>query len=130
MEKYLSLIQARNLKKDIAEFDIGDTVDVHLKIIEEGKTRIQTFGGVAIARAGSGLGESFTVRKISYGEGVEMVFPLHSPSIDKIKVVKKGDVRRSKLYYLKRKIGKDSRVEERIEHAHREATPKAGEAAK
>jgi large subunit ribosomal protein L19 len=70
-----------------------------------------------IARAGSGLTETFTVRKISYGEGVEMVFPLHSPSIDRIKVVKKGDVRRAKLYYLKRKIGKDTKVDEKIEHA-------------
>lgn len=130
MEKYLSLIQAKNLKKDIPEFNIGDTVDVQLKIVEEGKTRIQTFEGVVIARAGSGLGETFTVRKISYGEGVEMVFPIHSPSIDKIKVAKKGDVRRAKLYYLKRKVGKGSRVEEKIEHAHNDAAPKAGETAK
>ncbi|MBP7056038.1 MAG: 50S ribosomal protein L19 [Candidatus Omnitrophica bacterium] len=130
MHNILSLIQAKNLKKDIPEFNIGDTVDVQLKIVEEGKTRIQTFEGVVIARAGSGLGETFTVRKISYGEGVEMVFPLHSPSIDRIKVAKKGDVRRAKLYYLKRKIGKGSRVEEKIEHTHGESAPQAGEAAK
>ena len=126
LQNLLPMIQAQYLKKDIPQFGIGDTVDVQLKIVEEGKSRIQTFEGVAIARAGSGLGETFTVRKISYGEGVEMVFPLHSPSIDKIKVVKKGDVRRAKLYYLKTKIGKGSRVEEKIEHAGDQATPPTG----
>lgn len=132
MENFINLVEARFLKKDIPEFAIGDTVDVQLKIVEEGKTRIQTFEGVVIARAASGLRETFTVRKISYGEGVEMVFPLHSPSIEKIKLVKKGDVRRAKLYYLKRKIGKGSRVEEKIEHADHpdQATPPTGEAAK
>ena len=117
MENIIKLIESKFLKKDIPEFGVGDTVDVQLKIVEEGKSRIQTFEGVVIARAGSGLGESFTVRKISYGEGVEMVFPLNSPSIEKIKVVKKGDVRRAKLYYLKRKVGKDTKVDEKIEHA-------------
>ena len=120
MEDIIRLVESKFLKKDITAFDIGDTVDVQLKIVEEGKSRIQTFEGVVIARAGSGLGESFTVRKISYGEGVEMVFPLNSPSIDKIKVVKKGDVRRAKLYYLKRKVGKDTKVDEKIEHAKTE----------
>ena len=116
MEKLMNLIEAKYLKKDISKFDIGDTVDVNMKIVEEGKSRIQTFEGIVIAKAGSGLRESFTVRKISYGEGVEMVFPLHSPLIDKIKVVKKGDVKRAKLYYLKRKVGKETRVDEKIEH--------------
>ena len=123
MEKYLELVEAKFLKKDVPVFNIGDTVDVQLKIVEEGKSRIQTFEGVVIARAGSGLRESFTVRKISYGEGVEMVFPLHSPSIDKIKVVKKGDVRRAKLYYLKRKVGKETKVDEKIEHAQAQTPP-------
>ena len=117
MENIIKLVESKFLKKDIPVFAIGDTIDVQLKIVEEGKSRIQTFEGVAIARAGSGLSETFTVRKISYGEGVEMVFPLHSPSIDKIKVMKKGDVRRAKLYYLKRKVGKDTKVDEKIEHA-------------
>lgn len=129
LDKLLPLIQAKNLKKDIPAFSIGDTVDVLLKIVEEGKTRLQTFEGTVIARSGSGLGETFTVRKISYGEGVEMVFPLHSPSIEKIKVAKKGDVRRAKLYYLKKKIGKGSRVEEKIEHAEDQGSPSAGEKA-
>jgi len=117
MENVIKFIESKFLKKDICKFDIGDTLDVHLKIVEEGKSRIQSFEGVVIARAGSGLTETITVRKISYGEGVEMVFPLHSPSIDKIKVVKKGDVNRAKLYYLKRKVGKESKVEEKVEHA-------------
>ena len=117
MDKQLELIESKYLKKDIPRFNVGDTVDVQIKIVEEGKTRLQTFEGTVIARAGSGLTESFTVRKISYGEGVEIVFPLHSPSIEKIKVMKKGDVNRAKLYYLKRKVGKETKVDEKIEHA-------------
>lgn len=117
MGDMLKLVEAKFLKKDLTKFNIGDTVDVALKIIEEGKSRLQTFEGIVIARAGSGLTETFTVRKISYGEGVEMVFPMHSPSIDKVKVVKKGDVKRAKLYYLKRKVGKETRVDEKITHA-------------
>ena len=125
------MIEAKFLKKEITDFGIGDTVDVQMKIVEEGKSRIQTFEGVVIARAGEGLTETFTVRKISYGEGVEMVFPLHTPSIDKIKLVKKGDVRRAKLYYLKRKVGKETKVEEKIAHTQSDSpASKAGEAAK
>jgi large subunit ribosomal protein L19 len=124
MDKYANLIEAQHIKKDIPKFNIGDTVDVQVKIMEEGKTRLQSFEGIVIARAGSRLGETFTVRKISYGEGVERVFPLHSPSVDKIVVVKKGDVKRAKLYYLKRKVGKATRVEEKIEgHGTAEAAP-------
>lgn len=123
MDKYVDLVEAKYLKKDIPKFSIGDTVDVQLKIVEEGKTRLQTFEGVVIARAASGLRETFTVRKISYGEGVEFVFPLHTPTIEKIKVIKKGDVKRAKLYYLKRKVGKASKVEEKIEHAAETETP-------
>lgn len=132
MENYIKFVESKFLKKDLPQFDIGDTVDVQLKIVEEGKSRIQIFEGVVIARAGSGLTETFTVRKISYGEGVEMVFPIHSPSIDKVKTVKKGDVRRAKLYYLKKKIGKESKVDEKVEHAHIQApeAPKPREEAK
>jgi len=114
MEDFIKLTEAANIKKDIPDFSIGDTVDVQLKIVEEGKARIQTFEGIVIARRGSGLRETFTVRKISYGEGVERIFPLHSPSIDKIEVVKKGDVKRAKLYYLKRKVGKETKVDEKV----------------
>ena len=127
MDKNIKLVESKFLKKDIPQFNIGDTVDVQLKIVEEGKSRIQTFEGIIIARAGSGLTETFTVRKVSYGEGVEMVFPLHSPSIDKIKVMKKGDVRRAKLYYLKRKVGKETKVEEKITHAEGQAAPQVRE---
>ncbi len=116
MNKYIKLVEAAHLKKDIPKFNVGDTVDVLVKIVEEGKTRAQSFEGVVIARKGSGISETFTVRKISYGEGVERVLPLHSPSIEKIVVVKKGDVKRAKLYYLKNKIGKETKVEEKIEH--------------
>ena len=129
MDKHIKLVESKFLKKDMPQFNIGDTVDVQMKIVEEGKSRIQTFEGIVIARAGEGLTETFTVRKVSYGEGVEMVFPLHSPSIDKIKIVKKGDVKRAKLYYLKRKVGKETRVEEKIQHAEdKTATPPREEA--
>jgi large subunit ribosomal protein L19 len=109
------MIEAQFLKKDIPKFNIGDTIDVQVRIVEEGKTRLQSFEGILIARRGSGLRETITVRKISYGEGVERIFPLHSPSIEKISLVKKGDVRRAKLYYLEKKIGKETKVEERLE---------------
>jgi large subunit ribosomal protein L19 len=130
MENLFKLVESKFLKKDVSQFNIGDTVDVQMKIVEEGKSRIQTFEGTVIARAGSGLTETFTVRKVSYGEGVEMVFPLHSPSIERIKLVKKGDVRRAKLYYLKRKVGKETKVEEKITRAEAPATPKGGEEVK
>ena len=117
MDKYTKLVEAVHLKKDIPQFNVGDTIDVFVKIVEEGKSRAQTFEGIVIAKKGSSLGETFTVRKISYGEGVERVFPLHTPSIEKIVVIKKGDVKRAKLYYLKKKIGKETKVEEKIEHA-------------
>ena len=117
MDKFVDFVEAKYLKKNIAKFNVGDTVDVKLKIVEEDKSRLQTYEGVVIAKAGSGLRETFTVRKVSYGEGVEMVLPLHSPSIEKIEVVRKGDVRRAKLYFLKKKVGKESKVEEKIEHS-------------
>jgi large subunit ribosomal protein L19 len=133
MSKFMDIIVARQMKKDIPQFNIGDTLDVQMKIVEEGKARIQTFEGTVIARAGKGLTESITVRKISYGEGVEMVFPLHSPAIERIKVAKKGDVRRAKLYYLKKKVGKETKVDEKIEHAgavHGASAATPGEEAK
>ncbi len=131
MDKYTKLVEAAHLKKDTPQFNIGDTIDVLVKIVEEGKTRAQSFEGIVIAKKGSGLRETFTVRKISYGEGVERVFLLHSPSIEKIVVVKKGDVRRAKLYYLKKKIGKETKVEEKIEHSSEEsAAARTGEESK
>ncbi len=103
------------LKEGLPEFRAGDTVKVHVKVVEGTKERIQIFQGVVIARKGGGTRESFTVRKISGGIGVERVFPLHSPSIDQIEVVRLGKVRRAKLYYLRNLRGKAARIEERRE---------------
>src|SRR5438874_13627982 len=102
--------------KDIPDFAPGDTVIVNVKVIEGERSRVQAYEGVCIGRAGHGLNENFTVRKISYGEGVERVFPLHSPMIDSIKVVRRGRVRRAKLYYLRGRRGKSARIGERQEH--------------
>jgi len=102
--------------KDLPDFAPGDTVIVNVKVVEGERSRVQAYEGVCIGRAGHGLNENFTVRKISYGEGVERVFPLHSPMIDSIKVVRRGKVRRAKLYYLRGRRGKSARIGERQEH--------------
>ena len=99
-------IEQEQLKQDLAEFNIGDTVKVHTRVVEGGKERVQIFAGIVIARRGHGINASFTVRKISYGEGVERVFPLHTPRIAKIEVTNKGKVRRAKLHYLRDRVGK------------------------
>ena len=101
--------------KDIPDFEPGDTVVVNVKVVEGERTRIQAYEGVCIARSGHGVNESFTVRKISYGEGVERVFPLYSPLVDSIKVVRRGKVRRAKLYYLRGLRGKKARISEKQE---------------
>lgn len=100
------------LKEKITDFSPGDTVRVHFKVVEGNRERIQIFEGVVISRKGRGINESFTVRRISYGVGVERVFPLHSPKITKIEVVRKGRVRRAKLYYLRKLRGKAARIKE------------------
>ena len=100
--------------KEIPDFQPGDTVIVNVKIIEGEKSRVQAYEGVCIGRAGAGLNENFTVRKISYGEGVERVFPLYAPMIDSIKVVRRGKVRRAKLYYLRGRSGKSARIREKL----------------
>ena len=102
--------------KEIPDFAPGDTVLVNVKVVEGDKSRIQAYEGVCIGRSGRGINESFTVRKISYGEGDERVFPIHSPMIDSIKVVRRGKVRRAKLYYLRGRRGKRARIVERQEH--------------
>jgi large subunit ribosomal protein L19 len=107
--------------KTIPEFQPGDTVIVNVKVKEGERTRVQAYEGVCIARNGGGLHESFTVRKISYGEGVERVFPVYSPSIDSIKVVRRGKVRRAKLYYLRDRRGKSARIAEKAETAAEKA---------
>jgi large subunit ribosomal protein L19 len=117
--------------KEIPDFQPGDTVVVNVKIVEGERSRVQAYEGVCIGRAGAGLNENFTVRKISYGEGVERVFPLYSPMIDSIKVVRRGKVRRAKLYYLRGRRGKSARIIERQDHsAQGEAAKAAGKAAK
>jgi large subunit ribosomal protein L19 len=113
--------------KEIPDFQPGDTVVVNVKIIEGERTRVQAYEGVCIGRAGGGLNENFTVRKISYGEGVERVFPLYSPIIDSIKVVRRGKVRRAKLYYLRGLRGKSARISERQEHVAEGTGGKAAE---
>jgi large subunit ribosomal protein L19 len=116
--------------KEIPEFQPGDTVIVNVKIVEGERSRVQAYEGVCIGRAGGGLNENFTVRKISYGEGVERVFPLYSPMIDSIKVVRRGQVRRAKLYYLRGLRGKSARITERQDHSAQGAAtakPKAAE---
>jgi large subunit ribosomal protein L19 len=102
--------------KEIPDFGPGDTVLVNYKVVEGERSRIQAYEGVCIGRAGSGLNENFTVRKISYGEGVERVFPLYSPMIDSIKIVRRGKVRRAKLYYLRGRRGKSARITEKQDH--------------
>ncbi len=102
----LDKIEKEQYRKDSPSFNVGDSVRVHTKVVEGDKERIQVFAGVVIGRRGHGLGESFTVRRISYGEGVERIFPIHSPRVDKIEVERKGDVRRAKLTYLRKRIGK------------------------
>jgi large subunit ribosomal protein L19 len=107
-------LEKNQLKKEITQFRVGDTVRIHTRIIEGQKERIQMFTGTVIARKGTGLAETFSVHRVAYGEGMERVFPLHSPRIAKIEVMKEGDVRRSKLYYLRGTSGKASKVKGRL----------------
>lgn len=111
--KNTDLIDKAYLRSDIPEFRPGDTVKVHVRVVEAGRERIQVFQGVVIRRQGGGLQETFTVRKISFGVGVERTFPLHSPSIDRLEIVSRGKVRRAKLYYLRELRGKKARIRER-----------------
>jgi large subunit ribosomal protein L19 len=120
--------------KSIPDFGPGDTVTVNVKVVEGERTRVQAYEGVCIARSGQGLNESFTVRKISYGEGVERVFPLYSPMVESIKLVRRGKVRRAKLYYLRNLRGKRARITERTDRkvegdSGRRSAPKAAVAA-
>ena len=109
--------QIAKLGRDVPDFQPGDTLIVNVKVKEGERARVQAYEGVCIARTGAGFQESFTVRKISYGEGVERVFPLYSPMIDSIKVVRRGKVRRAKLYYLRDRRGKSARIAERVDRS-------------
>ena len=115
MDPRIKALEQAQMKSDRPPFKAGDTVRVFVRIQEEDKTRIQPFEGVVIARKGGSLRETFTVRRISYGEGVERCFMLHSPFIEKILVVKRGNIHRAKLYYLRKKVGKGARIDERFE---------------
>ena len=112
MEELVKLIQAEYYKEDVPEFKAGDTLNVHVKIIEGDKERVQQFKGTCIQRRGDGATETFTVRKISGGIGVERIFPVHSPTIEKVEVLRRGKVRRARLFYLRDKIGKKARIKE------------------
>ena len=109
----LDVVDAKNLKTDIPDFRAGDNVKVHVNIVEGNRSRIQVFQGVVISRSGDGIRESFTVRKVSFQVGVERTFPVHSPIIDKIELVSRGDVRRAKLYYLRDLRGKAAKIREK-----------------
>ena len=109
----LDAVDATSLRKDVPAFRAGDELKIHVRVIEGNKSRIQTFQGVVIARSGSGIRETFTIRKLSYGVGVERTFPVHTPVIEKYEVLRHGDVRRAKLYYLRDLRGKASKIKER-----------------
>lgn len=124
----LDAVDAASLRKDIPNFRPGDELKVHVRVIEGNKSRVQVFQGLVISRRGSGIRETFTVRKISYGVGVERVFPVHAPVIEKIELVRKGEVRRAKLYYLRDLRGKAAKIRERrggeeLETLYAEAAP-------
>jgi len=109
------LVDQSSLRTDIPDFGPGDTLKVHVRVVEGSKERLQVFQGAVIRRQGSGLRETFTVRKVSYGVGVERTFPVHSPTIAKVEVVSRGDVRRAKLYYLRDRVGKSAKIKEKRE---------------
>jgi large subunit ribosomal protein L19 len=113
MPNPIELLEQRQLRPDVPQFKAGDTVRVHFRVIEGQRSRIQVFEGIAIKRQGSGVRETFTVRKQSFGVGVERTFPVHSPKVEKIEVMAIGDVNRAKLYYLREKVGKKARVREK-----------------
>lgn len=110
----VSVIENEQLRSDLPKVEIGDFVKVHLKIKEGNRERVQVFEGTIIAKKGSGLTETMTVRRLSYGVGVERILPVHSPKIDKIEIVRKGKIRRAKLYYLRDRVGKAAKVKEKL----------------
>ncbi|MFM7684931.1 MAG: 50S ribosomal protein L19 [Actinomycetota bacterium] len=113
--KPTDLIDQSSLRDDVPDFAPGDTLKVHVKVVEGNKERVQVFQGNVIARQGSGVQETYTVRKISYGVGVERTFPVHAPTVAKLEVLKRGDVRRAKLYYVRDRVGKAAKIKEKRE---------------
>ena len=112
----LSELDAKSLRSDVPAFNPGDTLNVHVRVVEGNRSRIQVFKGVVIRRQGAGVSETFTVRKISFGVGVERTFPVHTPVIDRIEIVTRGDVRRAKLYYLRDLRGKKAKIKEKVDY--------------
>ena len=110
----LKIISADSVKQEIPAFEVGDTVRIGVNIREGDKERVQMFEGTVIARKGSGISETFTVRRVSYGVGIERVFPIHSPNVKEVKVIRRGKVRRAKLYYLRDRVGKAAKVQEQV----------------
>lgn len=123
----LDSVDAASLRSDIPAFRAGDTIKVHVKVVEGSRSRIQVFQGVVIRRHGGGLQETFTVRKVSFGVGVERTFPLHTPIVDKIELVTRGDVRRAKLYYLRDLRGKKAKIKEKRDNAPKAINPSNAE---
>jgi len=115
VQDIINLIEEEQIKKDIPDFRPGDTVNVHVKVVEGARERIQIFAGTVLRRRGGGLGETFTVRRISQGIGVERTFPVHSPRIDKIELVRRGKVRRARLNYMRDRFGKKAKIKEKRE---------------
>ena len=111
--KSTDLVDNQSIRTDVPDFASGDEVKVHVKVVEGNKERVQVFQGNVIARSGSGVAETYTVRKVSYGVGVERTFPVHTPTVAKLEVVKRGDVRRAKLYYLRDRVGKAAKIKEK-----------------
>ena len=114
MANIIDAIERESMRTDLPAFDIGDTVKVWVKVVEGSRERLQGYEGIVIAKRNGGLRETFTVRRVSYGIGVERVFPLHSPRIDHIDIVRKGDVRRAKLYYLRDRSGKSAKIKDKV----------------
>ena len=115
MNEILRAIEAEQMRNDLPNFNVGDTVKLHVKVKEGNRERIQMFEGTVIARKGGGVAETFTVRRVSYGVGVERVFPVHSPKIAKIETIRHGKVRRAKLYYLRGRVGKAAKITEKLD---------------
>tara|TARA_B110000438_G_C15746142_1_gene620844 strand:+ start:895 stop:1242 length:348 start_codon:yes stop_codon:yes gene_type:complete len=113
--KSTDFVDQSSLREDVPDFNAGDTLKVHVRVVEGSRERVQVFEGIVIARRGSGIGESFKVRKVSFGVGVERTFPIHSPIIERIERVSRGDVRRAKLYFLRDRVGKKAKIREKRE---------------
>ena len=109
----LESLESSQLRDDIPDFGPGDTVRVHVRVVEGGRERVQVFEGVVIGRSGAGIRETYTVRKVSFGVGVERIFPVHAPIVQKVEIIRRGDVRRAKLYYLRDRVGKATRIKEK-----------------